>query len=265
MHFRVYILRREVNSVAGHSEWQNRKYRKREQDRKKAKLFGKYSRKIMSAARRGGGDPEKNTELRNIIERAQDDNMPKENIQRAIKKGTGDLPGVDYEDHVYEGYGPGGIAVMVEVTTDNKNRSIQEIRNIFQDHGGNVGERGCVSYQFERKGYIKVEVGEHDEMDVFDVAVEAGAEDVRTVENGFEVITGVDEFTDVKSALESSELPVENAQVTQLPKTTVPVGDGDAGDVIRLLDELDDHKDVQNVYSNFEMDESSLDELEAGV
>ena len=170
--------------MAGHSEWQNRKYRKREQDKKKAKLFGKYSRKIISAARRGGGDPEKNTELRNIIERAKDDNMPKDNIERAIKKGTGDLPGLEYEDHVYEGYGPGGIAIMVDVTTDNKNRSIQEIRNIFQDHGGNVGERGCVSYQFQRRGYIKVQPGEYGEMELFDAAVEAGAEDVRDVDNG---------------------------------------------------------------------------------
>lgn len=250
--------------MAGHSEWQNRKYRKRKQDKKKAKLFGKYSRKIISAARRGGGDPEKNTELRNIIERAQDDNMPKDNIERAIKKGTGDLPGLEYEDHVYEGYGPGGIAVMVDVTTDNKNRSIQEIRNIFQDHGGNVGERGCVAYQFERKGYIKVEPGDYEEMDLFDAAVEAGAEDVRGVENGFDVVTNLDDFTRVKSRLEDS-FPIENAQVTQLPKTTVPVDESEAEDILALLDELDDHKDVQNVYSNFEMDSSSLDELEAGV
>lgn len=251
--------------MAGHSEWQNRKYRKRKQDKKKAKLFGKYSRKIISAARRGGGDPEKNTELRNIIERAQDDNMPKENIERAIKKGTGDLPGLEYEDHVYEGYGPGGIAIMVDVTTDNKNRSIQEIRNIFRDHGGNVGERGCVAYQFERKGYIKVQPGDYAEMDLFDTSVEAGAEDVRGTDKGYDVITSLDDFTGVKSRLEDADFPIENAQVTQLPKTTVPVDESDAKDILALLDELDDHKDVQNVYSNFEMDSSSLDELEAGV
>jgi YebC/PmpR family DNA-binding regulatory protein len=251
--------------MAGHSEWQNRKYRKREQDKKKAKLFGKYSRKIISAARRGGGDPEKNTELRNIIERAQDDNMPKDNIERAIKKGTGDLPGLDYEDHLYEGYGPGGIAIMVEVTTDNKNRSIQEIRNIFQDHGGNIGERGCVSYQFERKGYIKITDDDLDEMELFDRAVDAGAENVRSVTDGFEVITGVESFTDVKSELESDTVTIERAEVTQLPKTTVPVNDSDAEAILKLLDELDDHKDVQNVHSNFEMDNSSLDDVEAAV
>lgn len=251
--------------MAGHSEWQNRKYRKREQDKKKAKLFGKYSRKIISAARRGGGDPEKNTELRNIIERAQDDNMPKDNIERAIKKGTGDLPGLDYEDHLYEGYGPGGIAIMVEVTTDNKNRSIQEIRNIFQDHGGNIGERGCVSYQFERKGYIMITDDDLDEMELFDRAVDAGAENVRSVTDGFEVITGVESFTNVKAELESDTVTIERAEVTQLPKTTVPVNDSDAEAILKLLDELDDHKDVQNVHSNFEMDNSSLDDVEAAV
>lgn len=251
--------------MAGHSEWQNRKYRKREQDRKKAKLFGKYSRKIISAARRGGGDPEKNTELRNIIERAKDDNMPKENIERAIQKGTGDLPGLDYEDHLYEGYGPGGIAVMVEVTTDNKNRSIQEIRNIFQDYGGKIGERGCVSYQFERKGYLQIDDGEFDETDLFDDAVEAGAEDVKLNGDGYEVTSDPEDFTEVKSELETADYPINRAEVTQLPKTTVPVDESDAEELLSLLDELDDHKDVQNVHSNFEMDDSSLSEVQAGV
>lgn len=251
--------------MAGHSEWQNRKYRKRRQDRKKAKLFGKYSRKIISAARRGGGDPEKNTELRNIIERAKDDNMPKENIERAIKKGTGDLPGVDYEDHVYEGYGPGGIAIMVEVTTDNKNRSIQEIRKIFEEHGGNVGERGCVSYQFDRKGYLKINEQAVQEEELFDRAVEAGAVDVRSRQDGYEIITEVEDFTEVKSTLENQEIPVERAQITQLPRTTVPVGESDAETTLQLLNELDDHRDVQAVHSNFEMDESSLSELQAVV
>ncbi|MFB6355891.1 MAG: YebC/PmpR family DNA-binding transcriptional regulator [bacterium] len=251
--------------MAGHSEWQNRKYRKRKQDKKKAKLFGKYSRKIISAARRGGGDPEKNTELRNIIERAKDDNMPKENIERAIKKGTGDLPGLEYEDHVYEGYGPGGIAVMVEVTTDNKNRSIQELRNIFQDHDGKIGERGCVSYQFDRRGLIKVPVESVDKLELFDRAVEAGAEDVEAGDEYYEVYTSVDDFTDVKSSLSEMDLDIEFAQVTQIPKTTVPVS-GDEGDnVLALLDELDDHKDVQEIHSNFEMTEDQFTQSQAGA
>lgn len=255
--------------MAGHSEWQNRKYRKRKQDKKKAKLFGKYSRKIISAARRGGGDPEKNTELRNIIERAQDDNMPKENIERAIKKGTGDLPGLTYEDHVYEGYGPGGIAVMVEVTTDNKNRSIQEIRNIFQDHGGKIGERGCVSYQFNRCGLIKIPADNVDELDVFDRAVEAGADDVEAEGDYIEVYTSVDDFTNVKSALEDfaeeREIELEFAQVTQVPKTTVPVDDDQGEEVLKLLDELDDHKDVQEIHSNFEMTVNQFEQSRAGA
>jgi len=165
--------------MAGHSEWQNRKYRKREQDRKKAKIFGKLSKKIISAAREGGGDPEKNASLRNVVERAKDYNMPKENIERAILKGIGELPGVDYEDHVYEGYGPGGVAIMVECTTDNKNRTIADLRLIFDQHGGEIGERGCVSYQFQRRGYLTGPLGDNAEQDVFDQAVLAGAEDVR--------------------------------------------------------------------------------------
>lgn len=255
--------------MAGHSEWQNRKYRKRRQDRKKAKLFGKYSRKIISAARRGGGDPEKNTELKRLIERARDDDMPKENIERAIKKGTGDLPGVEYEDHVYEGYGPGGIAVMVDVTTDNKNRSIAEIRKIFDDHGGNVGERGCVAYQFERVGYLVVPGGEmgedQDEMDLFDRAVEAGARDVRREGSNFHVTTSVESFVDVKAQLEDAGYPVERAELTRVPKTTVPVS-GDEGErVLDLLEELDDHKDVQDVYSNFEMTSEEFEAVQAGA
>lgn len=251
--------------MAGHSEWANRKYRKRKQDRKKAKIFGKLSRKIISAARRGGGDPEKNTELRNIIERAKDANMPKDNIERAILKGIGELPGVEYEDHVYEGYGPGGIAVMVEVTTDNKNRSIAEIRRIFEDHDGKVGQRGCVSYQFERKGVITVPAAECDETRLFDRAVEAGAQDVRVDADTLRVITGVDEFTGIKNTLEDAGFPLERAEVTQLPKTTVPVDEEEGRRVIDLLETLDDHDDVQEVHSNFDISDEAFETIEAGA
>lgn len=251
--------------MAGHSEWANRKYRKRRQDRKKAKIFGKLSRKIISAARRGGGDPEKNTELRNIIERAQDANMPKENIERAILKGTGELPGVEYEDHVYEGYGPGGIAVMVEVTTDNKNRSIAEIRRIFEDHGGKVGQRGCVSYQFDRKGVLVISAEGCDETVLFDRAVDAGAEDVRLEGDTVQVITGIDQFTEVKGALQDAEVPLERAEVTQLPRTTVPVDEEEGRKVLDLLEALDEHDDVQEVYSNFDINDETFEMIEAGA
>lgn len=251
--------------MAGHSEWANRKYRKRRQDRKKAKIFGKLSRRIISAARRGGGDPEKNTELRNIIERAKDANMPKENIERAILKGTGELPGVEYEDHVYEGYGPGGIAVMVEVTTDNKNRSIAEIRRIFEDHGGKVGQRGCVSYQFDRKGILVVAAEGCDETALFDRAVDAGAEDVRLEGDTVQVITGIDQFTAVKGALQDAEVPLERAEVTQLPRTTVPVDEEEGRKVLELLESLDEHDDVQEVYSNFDINDETFEMIEAGA
>lgn len=251
--------------MAGHSEWANRKYRKRRQDRKKAKVFGKLSRRIISAARRGGGDPEKNTELRNIIERAKDANMPKENIERAVLKGIGELPGVEYEDHVYEGYGPGGIAVMVEVTTDNKNRSISQIRRIFEDHGGKVGQRGCVSYQFDRRGILVVSAENCDETDLFDRAVEAGARDVRLDGDTMEVITGVDQFTEVKGALQEAGVALKRAEVTQLPRTTVPVGEEEGRRVLELLETLDEHDDVQEVYSNFDINDETFETIEAGA
>lgn len=251
--------------MAGHSEWQNRKYRKRRQDRKKAKIFGKLSKKIISAARRGGGDPEKNAELRNVIERAKDENMPKENIERAILKGIGELPGVDYEDHVYEGYGPGGVAVMVDVTTDNKNRSIAEIRKIFEEHDGKVGERGCVSYQFDRKGYLSVSADEVEETRLFDLAVDAGAEDVRFNEDEYEVITPVDRFADVKQALDEAEIDTRMAEVTQLPKTTVPVKGSNSEQALELLEALDDHDDVQEVYCNFEMADEVFEEQQTAT
>ncbi len=239
--------------MAGHSEWQNKKYRKRRQDRKKAKIFGKLSKKISSAARQGGGDPEKNASLRNVIERAKDENMPKENIERAILKGIGELPGADYEDHVYEGYGPGGVAGMVDVTTDNKNRSIAEIRKIFEDHGGKVGERGCVSYQFDRKGYLTVPGTETDEQTLFELVVEAGAEDVRSEGDEFQVICSVDRFADVKRVLNEAEIETRIAEVTQIPRTTVPVSGDNSEQALRLLETLDEHDDVQEVYCNFEM------------
>ncbi len=250
--------------LAGHSKWSNIKHRKEKQDKKKGKLFGKFSRKIISAARRGGGDPEKNTELRNIIERAHDHDMPKENIERAIKKGTGDLPGVEYEDYVYEGYGPGGVAVIVEVTTDNKNRSIAEIRKIFDEHDGNVGERGCVSYLFEKKGYITVDQDQIDELELFELVVEAGAEDIDQNDSGYyEIFTSVENFSDVKSRLVEENIKTDVAGITRLPSTTVPVKNNRGEQVLKLLEKLDDHQDVQEVYSNFEMDDRTLEKVEA--
>ncbi|MGM0381174.1 MAG: YebC/PmpR family DNA-binding transcriptional regulator [bacterium] len=249
--------------MAGHSEWANRKHRKKKQDRKRAKIFGKLSKKIISAARRGGGDPEKNTELRNIIERAKDKDMPKDNIERAILKGTGDLPGVEYEDVIYEGYGPGGVAIMVEVTTDNTNRSISQIRKIFDDHDGKVGERGCVSYQFDRKGYFTVPSGEIEELELFELAVEAGAEDVALEGDFYRVISSVEDFIDVKETLEEEEISIEISKITQIPRVTVPVKDQEAEKVIKLLEDLEEHDDVQQVHSNFEMDEDALKKTEA--
>jgi YebC/PmpR family DNA-binding regulatory protein len=251
--------------MAGHSEWANRKHRKKKQDKKKAKIFGKYSRKIASAAREGGGDPEENATLRNLIDRAKDAEMPKDTIERAIKRGTGELEDVTYEDRTYEGYGPGGIAVMVETTTDNTNRTVAELRKIFDDFGGEIGEPGCVAYQFEQHGRITVPQDDADELELFDAAVEARADDVHRQGNQFEILTPVRIFTDVQEALEDQGYNVDVAELTYRPDTTVPVSDDDAEKLLELLDELDDHDDVTDVYSNFEMDEACLDALEGAA
>ncbi len=241
--------------MAGHSKWSNIKHKKAREDRRKGKIFGKFSRKIISAARRGGGDPDKNIELNNIIERARDQDMPKDSIERAIKRGTGDLPGVEYEDAVYEGYGPGGIAIIVDVTTDNKNRSIAQIRKIFDEHNGNVGARGCVSYLFERKGYLTLPLESCDELQLFELVVEAGADDLKKVDEDdqFEIYTSVENFSAVKQTLLDNDLQPQMATIARLPKTTVQVDERTTRQVLRLLEELDDHQDVQEVDSNLEI------------
>ena len=243
--------------MAGHSKWSNIKHKKARQDKKKGKLFSKFSRKIISAARRGGGDPEKNLELANVIERAREHDMPKDNIERSIKKGTGDLPGVQYEDATYEGYGPGGVAVIVDVTTDNKNRSIAEIRKIFEDHKGNVGARGCVSYLFDRKGYITVDSALSNELQLFELVVEAGAEDLQESEEEgcYEIYTPVERFSNVKKILVENDIKPKIATITRIPRTTVPVETSESKLLLKLLDALDDHNDVQDVDSNFSMDD----------
>lgn len=251
--------------MAGHSEWANRKHRKQKQDQKKGKIFGKYSRKIASAARRAGGDPEENAELRNLIERAKEYEMPKDTIERAIKRGTGELEDVTYEDRTYEGYGPGGIAVMVETTTDNTNRTVAELRKIFDDYGGNIGENGCVAYQFDQLGHLTVPAEDVDELELFDLAVDAGADDVQKQDDRFEIYTPVRRFTDVQEELEQDGYEVEVSELTRVPSTSVPVSGNQGEKVLDLLEALDDHDDVTDVYSNFEMDMECFEALEGAA
>jgi YebC/PmpR family DNA-binding regulatory protein len=236
--------------MSGHSKWSSIKHKKGATDAKRGKLFTKLIKEITVAARMGGGDPMANPRLRSAVQTAKDENMPKDNIERAIKKGTGELEGVNYEEVVYEGYGPGGAAVMVESLTDNKNRTVADVRHIFSKAGGNLGENGCVSYLFDKSGYFVVDKAVVDEDTLMEVALDAGADDVREDEGSFEVITDPKNFEAVKTAIDNADIPTIEAEITMLPQTTASLTGKEAEQMIRLMDALDDCDDVQKAYTN---------------
>jgi len=237
--------------MSGHSKWSSIKHKKGAADAKRGKVFTKLIKEITVAARMGGsGDPDANPRLRTAVAAAKSENMPKDNIERAIKKGTGELEGVNYEESSYEGYGPGGAAVLIESLTDNKNRAVADIRHIFSKCGGNLGENGCVAWMFDKKGYIVIERSVTDEDTLMEVALDAGAEDVREDDINFEVITTPDEFEAVKAAIDAKEITCLDAEVTMLPQTTADLKGKEADQMIRLMDMLDDCEDVQKVYTN---------------
>jgi len=239
--------------MSGHSKWAQIKHKKAVVDAKRGKIFSKIAKEITVAARLGGGDPDGNPRLRTVLENAREVNMPGENIKRAIMKGTGELPGVSYEESIYEGYGPGGTAILLEVLTDNKNRTVPEIRHIMIKNGGNLGEAGCVAWMFEKKGYILVEKTKIDEDSLMSAALEAGAEDMKNDpgEDSYEIITAPEDVNKVKAALEAAGIPVSLAEITMLPKSYVALDGKSAEQIIRLVDALEDHEDIQNVYTNF--------------
>ncbi len=241
--------------MSGHSKWAQVKHKKAVVDAKKGKIFSKIVKEISVAARLGGGDPDGNPRLRVAIEKAKEVNMPQENIKRAIMKGTGELPGVAYEESIYEGYGPGGTAILLEVLTDNKNRTVPEIRHILTKHDGNLGEAGCVAWMFEKKGYILVEKTKIDEDSLMSAALEAGAEDMKNDpgEDSYEIITAPEDINKVKASLESAGIPLSLAEITMLPKSYVALDGRSAELMIRLIEALEDHDDVQNVYTNFDI------------
>ncbi|WP_027718154.1 YebC/PmpR family DNA-binding transcriptional regulator [Desulfovirgula thermocuniculi] len=243
--------------MAGHSKWANIKRKKAKVDAQKGKIFTRLAREIMVAVRQGGGDPDNNPRLKAAILRAKEANIPSENIQRAIQKALGETGAASYEEVVYEGYGPGGVAVMLEIITDNRNRTASEIRHLFSRHGGNLGEAGCVSWLFSKKGVIIVARDGVDEDELMLVALEAGAEDVKTAEGEFEVLTDPADFEKVRQALVERGLPVLDAEVTMVPQTTVKLNGKEAEQMMRLIDALEDRDDVQEVYANFELEEAS--------
>ena len=244
-------LRREGVIMSGHSKWSTIKHKKAAKDAKKGKIFTKMIKEITVAARMGGGDINTNPRLRTAVLTARGNSMPGENIERAIKKGTGELEGVTYEEIQYEGYGPGGAAIIAQVLTDNKNRTVSEIRRLFTKHGGNLGETGCVGWMFDKKGLIAVEKSQVDEERLMGIVLDAGAEDVRDEDDLFEVVTPPEEFAAVKERLDQEKITVASAQVTLMPKNTVDVDAKHVEQILKLTEELEDHDDVQSVSANF--------------
>jgi len=236
--------------MAGHSKWANIKHRKGRQDASRGKLFAKLIRAIESAARTGGGDPAANATLATAIQKAKDSSVPKDTIERAVARGSGDLDGVDYEEIWYEGYAPGGVALYVQILTDNRNRAASDVRSAFNKNNGSLGEPGSVGYLFDQKGYI---LAEGDEDTVMMAALDGGAEDVRPSEDQWEIVSAPGDLAAVRTALEDAEVVIDQADVTQLPSTTVPVDAATAPKVLRLVDALEDLDDVQAVFANFDI------------
>jgi YebC/PmpR family DNA-binding regulatory protein len=247
--------------MSGHSKWSTIKRKKGAADAKRGKVFSKLIKEITVSARMGGGDQSGNPRLRAAILAAKAENMPKDNIDRAIKKGTGDLEGAAYEETVYEGYGPGGVAILVQVLTDNKNRTVSDVRHIFTKNGGNMGEAGSVAWLFDKKGLVVFDKGKVDEEALMEWALEAGVDDVREQENEWEVITASEIFEQVRTALEERRWIPQVAEVTMLPKNTITLDAKQAEQMLRMMEALEDHEDVQNVYANFDIPDQVMEAL----
>ncbi len=245
--------------MSGHSKWSSIKHKKAANDSKRGKLFSKLIKEITVAVRAGGADPEVNPRLRTAISTAKSSNVPNDNIEKAILRGTGELEGVDYEEITYEGYGPGGIALMIEVLTDNRNRAVAEVRLALTKHGGSMGERGCVSWMFETRGLIAVDKESTDEDELFMVVAEAGADDITPLGNTIEIITPFDAFDSVRTAVEEAGIQIEVAEISMIPQNMVELAVKEAGQVVRLMEALEDSDDVQKVYANFDIPDEILE------
>jgi YebC/PmpR family DNA-binding regulatory protein len=246
--------------MSGHSKWHSIKHKKGAIDAKRGRMFTKVIKEITIAARIGGGDAEGNPRLRKAVADAKELNMPADNIKRAIQKGTGELEGGQLEELQYEGYGPNGVAMIVEVVTDNRNRTVSEIRHVFSKNGGNMGESGSVAWMFSKKGYISIEKAKADEETLMTLAIDAGADDFSTDESSYEIYTSPDAFDKVLSAVKAKGIEPETAEVSMIPQTYVKVEGKTAQQVVKLMEALDDHDDVQHVYGNFDIEESELAE-----
>ena len=245
--------------MSGHSKWHSIRHKKAIVDAKRGKIFTKLIKEVTVSARLGGGDIEANPRLRSAVQAAKDSNMPQENIKRAIMKGTGELPGVNYESVTYEGYGPGGVAVFVECLTDNKNRTVADIRHSFAKHGGNLGETGSVNWMFNRKGYISISKGAASEDDLLDIVLEAGAEDLQSEDDSYQVYTSFEQFEAVRKALEAAQVELSVSELTMVPSTEVNLEGKVAARMLKLMEMLADHDDVQHAYANFDIDEAEME------
>jgi YebC/PmpR family DNA-binding regulatory protein len=250
--------------MSGHSKWSTIKRKKGKADQERGKLFTRLIKEITVAARDGGGDPEGNPRLRTAIDNAKAGNMPTANIEKAIKRGTGELPGVTYEEYTYEGYGPQGVAIMVEALTDNKNRTTAEIRHILSKHNGHLGEVGCVAWMFDQKGTLVVDKGKVDEDTLMSAALDAGAEDVKDEGEFFEVVTAPTELNKVRKLLAEKEIDLTSAELTREPQTVIKLEGKHAEQILKLMDALEDQDDVQKVYANFDVPDDIMEELGKG-
>lgn len=248
--------------MSGHSKWSSIKHKKGAADAKRGKIFTKIIKEITVAARIGGGDPNANPRLRQAIANGKQVNMPQDNVARAIKKGTGELEGVHYEEISYEGYGPGGVAILIEAMTDNKNRTVGELRSLMGKNGGNIGENGCVAWIFEKIGLIVIDAADQDEDELMELVLEAGADDLLKEDDRFEIKTTVENFEAVRKALEDKGIEMEFAEITRLPSNTVEVNEKKGRQLLRLMDLLEDHEDVQKAYSNFDIPEEVMAAIE---
>ncbi|MCB1023232.1 MAG: YebC/PmpR family DNA-binding transcriptional regulator [Acidobacteria bacterium] len=241
--------------MSGHSKWSSIKHKKGAADAKRGKIFTRLAKEITVAARDGGGDADMNPRLRKAVSDAKAANMPNDNIDRAIKRGTGEIEGVSYDEITYEAYGPGGVAILIETMTDNRNRTVAEMRHLLSKNNGNLGEAGSVAWMFDRKGYFVIDKEQRSEEELFEIAIEAGAEDLRDDDENFEIFTQQDVFEDVKEALEKASVESQVAEISMIPQNFIKLEGTDAEQMLKLYEAIDDHDDVQNVYANFDIDQ----------
>lgn len=244
--------------MAGHSKWANIQHRKAAVDKKRAKRWTRILREVTVSARLGGGDPDANPRLRAAMNDASSDNVPKDTIERAIQKGTGELEGASYDEITYEGYGPGGVAVIIETMTDNRNRTVAELRHLFSRHGGSLGESNSVAWMFDRRGYFEIERGTMDEEEVMELALEVGVDDLETEGENYELFTAFEDYAAVREELEQREVPLATKELAMVPQSNVEVSGEEAGKALRLLEALEDHDDAQHVWANLSVDDETL-------